>query len=385
MKVLLYSHSFGGITTTFIYNEIIGLIEKGHQVLFVCNELSQSENSNIIGCEIKHIPFTPNKIRRKIQWNLWKKDKRILEKDKKFSKELNDTIDHFQPDIIHNHFAYEGIRLYQNLSSVNNKIPMIFHFHGYGASEMLKKNSYVREISSILSNKNCFSIHVSDLMKETLSKYEIPLERSILLRYGIDLDLFKSQDPPEEGKIVFTQISSLVEKKGHKYTCQAFNLFFQKHKGMKSKIKIQFSGEGESLNELKSLIEALEMKDNVTFLGNISHKECIKVLSKSNFFLHHSVIAENGDMEGIPNAIMEAMAMKLPVLSTFHAGIPELVEHGVNGFLCEEKDIEKYSFQIEEILAWKKLEINREKVAQFYNFKNHNDQLESFYFNLINS
>ena len=92
---------------------------------------------------------------------------------------------------------------------------------------------------------------------------------------------------------------------------------------------------------------------------------------------------ENGDEEGIPNAIMEAMAMKLPILSTFHAGIPELVEHGVNGLLCEEKDIDSLATQMLEIQSWGKLDKNRQKIIDEFNYESHNKKLLEFYNQVI--
>ena len=61
-------------------------------------------------------------------------------------------------------------------------------------------------------------------------------------------------------------------------------------------------------------------------------------------FVHHSITPQNGDEEGIPTSIMEAMLMKLPILTTYHAGIPELVKHGENGLLCKEKDVNTLRF-----------------------------------------
>jgi glycosyltransferase involved in cell wall biosynthesis len=76
---------------------------------------------------------------------------------------------------------------------------------------------------------------------------------------------------------------------------------------------------------------------------------------------------------------MEAMAMELPILSTRHAGIPELVEHGVNGLLCEERDLETYSRQMEEIATWSSKPENRLRIEKEYNKTTHNTLLESLY------
>ena len=79
------------------------------------------------------------------------------------------------------------------------------------------------------------------------------------------------------------------------------------------------------------------------------------------------------------------MAMKLPILSTFHAGIPELVQDGVNGLLCPEKDVDNLSNQMLEIIYWKKLKKNRVKIKEQFNYQIHNELLLDFYKKILNS
>ena len=148
---------------------------------------------------------------------------------------------------------------------------------------------------------------------------------------------------------------------------------------MKDKVKLIIAGEGECKDQLQKMVVELGLNSNVSFVGNVNKEEAIKLLAKANVFVHHSVTARNGDQEGIPNAIIEAMAMKLPVLSTFHAGIPELVKNGVNGLLCEERDVQTYARQIEEIISLPKSDANREVVEENYNMEKHNKQLEALY------
>jgi colanic acid/amylovoran biosynthesis glycosyltransferase len=102
-------------------------------------------------------------------------------------------------------------------------------------------------------------------------------------------------------------------------------------------------------------------------------------MKEASVFVHHSVTAGNGDMEGIPNALIEAMAMQLPVVSTWHSGIPELVEHEVNGYLVEERDISALADCLYLALDRGLLPHNREKLHFDFNIAAHNAKLESFY------
>ena len=86
-------------------------------------------------------------------------------------------------------------------------------------------------------------------------------------------------------------------------------------------------------------------------------------------------------MEGIPNAIIEAMALKLPILASIHSGIPEAVEHGVNGLLCEENDINTLAMQIEQITKFKKLDVNREKIKNKFSLNLHIEKILNVYEN----
>ena len=93
------------------------------------------------------------------------------------------------------------------------------------------------------------------------------------------------------------------------------------------------------MNEYKKLVAAQKLSSKISFLGKLDQGEIITQMNKATVFVHHSVTSSSGDQEGIPNSILEAMSMELPILSTFHSGIPEAVEHKINGLLCEEYDV----------------------------------------------
>jgi colanic acid/amylovoran biosynthesis glycosyltransferase len=79
------------------------------------------------------------------------------------------------------------------------------------------------------------------------------------------------------------------------------------------------------------------------FAGRVVKSEVTDLMRSADVFVHHSVTASDGDMEGIPTVLMEAMSTGLVVVSTRHSGIPELVDHGVDGFLVGERDVEGYT------------------------------------------
>ena len=106
-------------------------------------------------------------------------------------------------------------------------------------------------------------------------------------------------------------------------------------------------------------------------------------MKQADVFVHHSITSSNGDQEGIPTALMEAMAMELPVISTIHSGIPELVQNGVNGYLVQEKDINTYAKKMSEALKLGKLLKNREIINADFELTKHNEQLVQLYQKLV--
>jgi glycosyltransferase involved in cell wall biosynthesis len=83
----------------------------------------------------------------------------------------------------------------------------------------------------------------------------------------------------------------------------------------------------------------LTLDDKIKFHGARPHEYVNKMMNETDFFIQHSKRAESGDCEGLPNAIIEALILNKPVISTNHSGIPEIVQNGVNGFLTEEGNI----------------------------------------------
>lgn len=369
MNILMYADAFGGNTTTFINNEVEYLSKK-HNFTFACIVKKDSgifKFNNVVKLSFK------NSFLSKI---LDKLDISLSYKNQNFSKELNNLIERINPDIIHCHFGKEALKIIDNIQ--NKNIPIVVHFHGYDASSALKKKSYIKRLKQILAKDNIYPIFVANYLRKNLEKSNIAIKNDQILHCGINLSKFNSVNPHiNKENFIFLQVSSLVEKKGHEYTIKAFSKFLNKQK--KKNFKLILTGDGERKETLKELVDQLDLNNYVEFTGFVTPEEAIELMKQANVFVHHSITASNGDQEGIPTAIMEAMAMKLPILSTKHSGIPELVENNVNGFLVEEKDINNYALKMEEILTWKNLDINRDVIENDFEMSIHNKTLESLY------
>jgi colanic acid/amylovoran biosynthesis glycosyltransferase len=153
---------------------------------------------------------------------------------------------------------------------------------------------------------------------------------------GINFQQFSGQRPGcGEGPIRILSVGRFVEKKGFEFGIRAVSALI----GEDFEIEYLIAGDGPLNTQLKQLVSQLGTSDHIRFLGWKQPDEIAELLRKSDLLLAPSVTACDGDMEGIPVALMEAMASGTLVVSTSHSGIPELVQHGVTGWLAEEGSV----------------------------------------------
>lgn len=123
--------------------------------------------------------------------------------------------------------------------------------------------------------------------------------------------------------------------------------------------KFLMIGAGPEQKRLEQLIQSLDLQENVELVGQVSNDGLTSLFSKANAFVLPCVKDRNGDMDGVPMAMMEAMICRVPVISTLISGIPELVKHNVNGLLVNEKDSDALAEAIKELVN------NPEKTIKF--------------------
>lgn len=182
-------------------------------------------------------------------------------------------------------------------------------------------------------------------------------EKVSIIRSTVDCDKFtyrKRSLPVNIIKIV--TVCRLTEQKGVEYAIKAVEKLLKKYPNC----SYQIIGTGKLLKKLSNLIKDLHLEKQIFLEGWKDPNEIQKILDKAHIFLHPSVTQKNGGSEGIPTAIMEAMAMGLPVISTYHAGIPELINNKKSGLLAQEKNVseltQKIIYLIEHPKIWDKIE-----------------------------
>jgi colanic acid/amylovoran biosynthesis glycosyltransferase len=213
------------------------------------------------------------------------------------------------------------------------KLPLIAHFHGYDASKytVLRDNqqSYIE-----LFNYASAIVVVSKAMKIKLLELGCSESKLVYNPYGPD-DAFYEICPSFNNK-QFIGLGRFVDKKAPYYTILAFYKVLQKY----PEARLVIGGDGPLKNTCMNLIRYLNIEDHVLLHGIIRPETFREYLKDSIAFVQHSITAEDGDMEGTPVGILEASSAGLPVISTFHAGIPDVIIHKKTGLLCKEHDVD---------------------------------------------
>ena len=224
------------------------------------------------------------------------------------------------------------------------KVPMVVHFHGYDAYRKDVLESYGKHYQEMFKRADAVVV-VSNNMLEQIVRLGCPVSKIHLIPYGVNTDIFLANRPKTD-KIQFVSCGRFVSKKGPFYTIRAFAKVHEKYP-MAYLIMI---GDGELLDECKKLSNELGLDKCIRFTGKLPQKDISEIFSASTAFLQHSMIDENNDSEGLPLVLIEAGAASLPVISTFHAGIPDLIQDGINGFLVNEKDTEAMAAKMIEVI-----------------------------------
>jgi len=193
---------------------------------------------------------------------------------------------------------------------------------------------------------------MSEDMKNDLIKIGCPEEKIIIHYFGSRLDEFSNINRiySETKNINLLILATLTPKKGHKDLFIALSKL--KEKGIKN-FSLKIVGTGSLEGELKMLAKSLSIDDQVSFVGNVPYlsDQMLEEIRISDIFIHPSVHDNLGNKEGIPTIITEAMASGLPVISTYHAGIPSIIEHEKTGLLVQEHDYENLARQIERLMT----------------------------------
>ena len=213
---------------------------------------------------------------------------------------------------------------------------VVVTFHAYELSKQWSPGleaAYKR-----LAEESDLFTPVSERWRGRLAAIGCPEDKLIVHLMGIDLRQFQFLQRPVGHALRVLTVARLVEKKGIEYGIRALALV--RHQYPSAVQSLTIVGDGPLRQRLEVLVESLRLRDCIHFTGWLGQPEVRRCMYQSDVMLLPSVTASDGDQEGIPVSLMEAMATGMPVVSTWHSGIPELVGDGETGFLAPERDVE---------------------------------------------
>jgi glycosyltransferase involved in cell wall biosynthesis len=250
-------------------------------------------------------------------------------------RKLIEILSKVNADLLHVYFGHIAVHLLPLIQAWPK--PSVVSFHGADVMVDLDKPGYRAATQRMLE-----AVRLVLVRSESLGRALINLGCSAgkirLQHTGIPVDEipFRPRDWPANGAWKFVQACRLIEKKGLRVSLRVFARFAARHPASTFTI----AGEGPLRNELGQLAAELGVAEKVFFAGFISQTQLRELFYQSHIFLHPSEVGGDGNQEGVPNSMLEAMASGLPVFATEHGGIPEAIENGRSGILVNERDDE---------------------------------------------
>jgi colanic acid/amylovoran biosynthesis glycosyltransferase len=278
---------------------------------------------------------------------------------------------------VHAHFAAGAgsmAYLIKEISGIQYSITV----HAYDIFKGIINQKALHQKLVEASKIRCISQYNKDFILQAFP--DLGNEKLSVIHCGVDVERYS---PSADKHLEFPRIVSvanLVEKKGLIYLLKACKILKER--------QMQFTcaiiGNGEKRQELQRFVETNGLKDIVSLPGMYPNEKVSEALKNSSVFVLPCIIANDGDRDGVPVTLMEAMASGIPVISTHVSGIPELIESGVNGALVAPKNERELADLVEETLLSKELSIKlsakgREKVIEHFNVEKISLELRAFF------
>ena len=338
-RVLFVLNQFPNYTKAPIINQVAGLIDRGFDVAMHSFVRSSVEDID-------------PKI---VQYNML---------DRTHFGAPPDDLEEF--DLIYCQLGNLGVIYAELLRSLAAPPALITSFRGSDVTDRNKTNA--TQYAKLFKQGAAF-LPVCEYFAYKLKLLGCPPERTRVLRSSIDCELFSPRPHQLAAKndvVKLLFVGRLVEKKGVSTLLEALATLIHQQR-----IILNVVGDGPKRMALEKQVLNLGLQDHVKFLGSKSHAEIARILHESDIFVAPSVTDKVGSQEGIPNSLKEAMASELPVVSTYHAGIPELVEHDHSGLLVPERAPRQLARSINRLIenphAWRPFGRNaRNRVCRLY-------------------
>ncbi len=349
----------------FIRDQIAGFIERGHDVWITYYE---KKYLNTTSFKLSVAFIEKNKLSEKFFY---------------YNTILNQSKDYRTYDVIICHSGSDYAHHVLNLLKQKKLFgQLVAFFRGWDLIWRIKEN--VAKYAQLFREGDLF-LSVCEYLKGYAIRLGCPAEKILIQRSGINCEKFKYKDHSfsSDSQINLITVSGGGGiRKGVAYMVQAAAHIIKKYPN----VKFIIVGRHEAQRLIKKL--PAPVSNNIIDLGWQAHDKLPEILEQAHIFMAASITDTQGRQEGIPTALKEAMACGLPVVSTFHAGIPELIEEGESGLLVNERDVKGLAEKIEYLinnpeLCLKMGQEARRVIEIEHNISIENDNFEKIILNLV--
>ena len=367
MKIAIVVNGFPENSEAFIINKVLALANAGNKVVVVrlnnsgndalmnVYQFNSNKNIQIISPNlpanflqlILHFLKYPLLVFKAFSFNPKKMNTEL--RQQYFLKLFNNN----EFNIIH--FEFSGLAV--SFLDILKKIKPLTVFSCRGSAEKVKiltepkRAEKLQQAINIASAVHC----VSNDMKLTIAPYCSNLEKVFINRPAIDASFFfPNKQPSGFNGVSVLSIGRFTFQKGYLIGILAIKKLIDKG----FSIQWNIIGDGSQMEEMIFHIHELKLQNHIVLHGKKNKNEVNDWINKSDIFLLTSVY------EGIPNVVLEAMAMELPVVTTKSGGVDEVIEHGVDGFIAPLYDIETVSNLLEKFIQDKQLALTMGKAAR---------------------
>jgi colanic acid/amylovoran biosynthesis glycosyltransferase len=371
-----------GRTETFVGNQIVSL--KQHRPIVLCHHESPNRAYDIEDMYV--MERNERGARRGIGRFIYSWFKTLLPST---VEQAANWLRQYNPVLWHSHFGVDAAFLLPVFRKLN--VPLVVSFYGYDVSSFPHEKGGIGKwyLSRIFKEADCL-LAMSEEMKKDLLGLGAREETILVHYYGSNSKRFqvggRRYAPKQEYNILC--VGSLLIKKGQHHLLRALKRLNDSRPELD--FRVTLVGDGPLEKELKAMVVDYKWHDRVDFAGHVPHEDpkLLDYYRHADVFVHFSTTGTKGHKEGIPGTIVEAMASGLPVVSTRHAGIPEVISSGQHGLLLEENDLDGLTKTIIRLLEDSELRSHLGKAAakralSELNLKIKTQELERIYSSVI--
>ena len=222
-------------------------------------------------------------------------------------------------------------------------VPVFVYFRGYDASRKLRSAQTVRAYRHMVGQVDGM-FAVSRFLIDNLARVGVEHRNTHVIPSGTNPRVFR---PGKKEHDLVVSVGRLVQKKRPDVTVRSFARMARAHPSA----RLEMVGDGPMLASCRELAASMGVADRVLLHGAREHAFVVDLLARAHIYAQHSVTDNEGETEGLPSSIQEAMAAGAGIVSTRHAGIPEAVIEGQTGWLVDEHDEDGYTRALEKAMA----------------------------------